>query len=153
EAPLGQPRPSLRVVELRLRDVAQELLHEATTCVTAEYGTGRRGNQRACPCGGMQRFKGMHRKEVTDLQGKTLRVERAYYVCRQCERGCATLDEELGLGRNELTPALADIVELMGVVCPFESAARLLKRSVGIDLSGEWVRRATEKTGKRCLDA
>jgi hypothetical protein len=149
----GQPRPTLRTVEQELQKAASTLAHEATTSVVATYGTGRQGNQRPCPCGGTQRFKALHEKEVLDLHGGAMVLSRAYYDCRQCERGFVPLDEELGLARHEMTPALADIVELMGVVCPFESAVKLLKRTLNVDVSDDRVRRATEQMGQRCLDA
>ena len=63
------------------------------------------------------------------------------------------LDDELGLGPAQMTPAVADLVEMMGVVASFESAARLLHRTLGIEMSGERVRRSTESAGQRCLKA
>jgi hypothetical protein len=61
------------------------------------------------------------------------------------------LDREQGLGPEELTQALAEIVEMLGVIAPFESAARVVEQTLGVQISGERVRRRTERTGAVCL--
>jgi hypothetical protein len=145
-------RAGLREVEIKLREACQALGHAATEVVVEGYGTGRVGNRRSCACGGTQRYKVTVEKEMLDLHGGTLRLERAYYYCEACRQGFLPLDEQLGLGQEHMTPALSDLVQLMGVVAPFEESSRLLKQVVGVEVSKERVRRATERAGQRCLE-
>jgi hypothetical protein len=150
---LEEERPGLREVEIKLREACHALGHEATEVVVEGYGTGRVGNRRSCACGGTQRYKVTVEKEMLDLHGGTLHLERAYYYCESCRQGFLPLDEQLGLGQEQMTPALSDLVQLMGVVAPFEESSRLIKQAVGVEVSRERVRRATERAGQRCLEA
>lgn len=150
--PVGQ-RPGLRPAEQRIREAAQALGHAATALVAGAYGDGYVGARRTCTCGGTQRFKRTMRKQMLDLQGGTIEVSRSYYYCDDCGQGFLPLDEELELPREALTPTLADVVELCGAVAPFEAAASLLQRTLGVQVSGERVRRRTERTGQRCREA
>lgn len=147
------PRPELKSVEEQLRGAIQALGHSAMAYLVEGYGTGHAGNRCPCPCGETARFKDMNTRCLTDLYGGSLKLARAYYYCEHCGQGFLPLDRELHLGREEMTPALADAVELVGVVAPFESASRVLEQTLGIKLSGERVRRRTERVGQYCLEA
>jgi len=144
-------RPDLRTVELGVRESLRQVGQAAMSDLVEEYGTGRSGNRQPCACGSQGRFKAIHARQVTDLYGGVLQVRRAYYFCKTCGQGILPLDQELGLGPEELTPALADIVELLGVIAPFESAARVVEKTLGVQISGERVRRRTERIGALCL--
>jgi hypothetical protein len=146
-------RPDLRTVELAVRDSLRIVGQAAMSELAEAYGTGRSGNRQACGCGSQARFKAVHARQVTDLYGGVLQLRRAYYFCEACGQGMLPLDRELGLGSEELTPALADIVEMLGVIAPFESAARVVEQTLGVQISGERVRRRTERTGAQCLVA
>jgi hypothetical protein len=111
------------------------------------HGTGRTGNRQPCGCGCHARFKAVHTRQVTDLYGGVLQLRRAY----SCGQGMLPLARELGLGPEELTPVLADIVEMLGTIAPFESAARVVEKTLGVQISGERVRRRTERIGALCL--
>jgi hypothetical protein len=146
-------RPDLRTAELAVRE-SLRMVGQAAMCELAEaYGTGRSGNRQACACGSQARFKAVHARQVTDLYGGVLQLRRAYYFCEACRQGMLPLDRELGLGPEELTPALADVVEMLGVIAPFESAARVVEQTLGVQISGERVRRRTERVGAQCLVA
>src|SRR5271166_3991828 len=106
-------RPNMRTVELELRSLLQQLGQEATEFLFEAYGTGKAKGQRCGACGGSLHFKSINEKELMTLQGGRLHLERAYYYCQTCQQGCLPLDVELGLTRAELTPALADVVELV----------------------------------------
>jgi hypothetical protein len=144
-------RPSLHDVEFRVRAALQALGHAATAWVVESYGTGHVGNRHPCGCGASARFKAVHGRNLLDLQGGTVRVDRAYYYCESCGQGFLPLDEELGLGPEEVTPLLSDVMQALGVVVPFRQAACLLERTSGVVVSEERVRRVTERAGQRCL--
>jgi hypothetical protein len=146
-------RPDLRTIELSVRDSLRDVGQAAMSELVEAYGTGRTGNRQPCACGSHARFKAIHARHVTDLYGGVLQLRRAYYFCETCGQGMLPLDRELGLGPEELTPALADIVEMLGVIAPFESAARVVEQTLGVQISGERVRRRTERVGAQCLVA
>jgi hypothetical protein len=146
-------RPDLRTLELSVRDSLRDVGQAAMSELVEAYGTGRTGNRQPCACGSHARFKAIHARHVTDLYGGVLQLRRAYYFCETCGQGMLPLDRELGLGPEELTPALADIVEMLGVIAPFESAARVVEQTLGVQISGERVRRRTERVGAQCLVA
>ena len=143
--------PDLRTVELAVRESLRLVGQAAMSQLAEAYGTGRSGNRQPCACGSQARFKAVHGRQVTDLYGGVLQLKRAYYFCETCGQGMLPLDRELGLGPEELTPALADIVERLGVIAPFESAARVVAQTLGVQISGERVRRRTERIGGLCL--
>ena len=147
----GSGRPDLHTVELAVRESLRLVGQAAMSEVACAYGTGRAGNRQPCACGSQARFKAVHGRQVTDLYGGVLQLQRAYYFCEACGQGMLPLDRELGLGPEELTPALADIVEMLGVIAPFESAARVVEQTLGVQISGERIRRRTERTGALCL--
>ena len=63
----------------------------------AEYDRGYEGGRRRCPrCGRWQKYKGEMAREV-EVEGGTLRVQRAYYVCAACGQTSYPLDESLGV--------------------------------------------------------
>jgi hypothetical protein len=144
-------RPDLRTVELAVRDGLRQVGQAAMSELVEAYGTGRTGNRQPCGCGCHARFKAVHTRQVTDLYGGVLQLRRAYYFCEACGQGMLPLDRELGLGPEELTPVLADIVEMLGTIAPFESAARVVEKTLGVQISGERVRRRTERIGALCL--
>jgi len=144
-------RPDLRAVELAVRESLRQVGQAAMSKLVEAYGTGRSGNRQPCACGSHARFKAIHTRQVTDLYGGDLQVSRAYYFCNACGQGMLPLDRELGLGPEELTPALGDIVELLGVIAPFEGAARVIEKTLGVQISSERIRRRTERTGALCL--
>lgn len=146
-------RPDLRTAELAVRESLRMVGQAAMSELAEAYGDGRLGNRQACACGSQARFKAVHARQVTDLYGGVLQLQRAYYFCEACRQGMLPLDRELGLGPEELTPALADIVEMLGVIAPFESAARVVEQTLGVQISGERVRRRSERVGAQCLVA
>lgn len=148
-----ESRPELKSVEEDLRRAVQEIGHAAMEFLVQGYGTGRTGNRHPCACGHQARFKDVSSKRLTDLYGGNLDLARAYYYCEACGQGVLPLDRELHLGEAEMTPALADVVELVGVMAPFDSAARIIEHTLGVKLSGERVRRRTERVGQFCLEA
>lgn len=61
-----------------------------------EYDRGYEGNRRRCPrCGQWQQYKGDASREGV-VEGGTLTVRRAYYVCPRCHTARYPLDEQLG---------------------------------------------------------
>ena len=137
----GGGRPDLRTVELAVREGLQRVGHAAMAGLVEAYGSGRTGNRHSCCCGSQARFKAVNARQVTDLYGGVLQLRRAYFFCDECGQGVLPLDQELGLDPEELTPALANVVEMLVAIATFEGAARVVEQTLGVQISGERVRR------------
>jgi uncharacterized protein with PIN domain len=78
--------------QAKLRRMAERL---------AEYGRGYEGGRRRCPrCGRWQKDKGERARERA-VDGGTVTVPRAYYVCPACGQTSYPVDEKWGLGAGK----------------------------------------------------
>lgn len=79
-----------------------------------------------------------------------IRVQLSYYRCRQCGAADKPWDRQLGLTRQALTPAAAQVVSQAGVLSSFGDAAeRVLPKLAGRQLSESTVQRTCEQQGQR----
>ena len=134
-------------IEQRLRRVGRAVLGPVVERVMAARAVD--AGRGVCPeCAGLLRLVDRARpRHLHGLVGDyTLR--RAYYRCAACERGQAPLDEALGLGTGSLAPGLAQVVCREGVAQgSFEEAVESVAASVGVAVTAEGARRATEGRG------
>lgn len=73
--------------------------------------------------------------------------ERAYYHCALCKSGYYPTDKPLGL-ENHKTRAAEEVIATVGVLDPFDQAARrTLPRLTGLNVSTSSVQRTTEAAG------
>ena len=97
----------------------------------AVYDRGYEGNRRRCPqCGQWQKYKGDASREVM-VEGGTLTVVRAYYVCPNCQRTSYPLDEELGLGEEQEQGRLREKLALVAVLVPYHQAPQVCQTLLG----------------------
>ena len=76
-----------------------------------------------CPtCQEPTRFQCWRDKSFVLLFG-AIRVDRAYYYCSKCRRGCFPRDAQLGLGSCDLSPGAAWVSALAGALGSFADAA------------------------------
>jgi hypothetical protein len=80
-------------------------------------------------------------------------LARPYYYCSICNHGQTPLDARLGLTSRRVTPAVAELATMAGMLASFEQAAeRVLERMSGIRLAESTVQRVTEDTGQRLAE-
>jgi len=72
---------------------------------------------------------------------------RAYYLCPHCHHGQYPLDQRLGYQTGCLTPGLMSTAGRVGTEIPFERARDLLEELMGVSLSENSVRDATQEIG------
>ena len=101
-----------------------------------------------CPtCQEPARFQCWRDKSFVLLLG-AIRVDRAYYYCSKCRRGCCPRDAQLGLGSCDLSPGAAWVSALAGALGSFaEAAEKTLPELCGLHLSESTVQRVTERLG------
>ncbi len=101
-----------------------------------------------CPhCGEAARCVGLRHKQALSLLGG-MRLERHYYHCQRCGRGCCPWEELLRIAGQRLTPAAREVVSLTGIQQSFgQVAGRTLHKLTGLRLSESSVERTTETAG------
>jgi hypothetical protein len=128
-----------------IEDEADEVARQAKLRRMAEriaaYDKGYEGGRRRCPrCGQWQKYKGEMAREV-EVDGGTLRVVRAYYVCAACGQTSYPLDEKLGLVGGKEQGRLREKLALVAVVVPYHQAPQVCQTLLGHERDGTTLRR------------
>ena len=110
-------------------------------------GTGKTADQVSCPqCGESMAFVRYQGKWVQTLLG-TIRPERAYFHCAECEQGHVPLDHQLGLGTDSLSGGLEEALCVLAARMPLEEAADMLQRLLMVQVDDNTVQRAVLRVG------
>lgn len=101
-----------------------------------------------CPyCAEGAKFQRWQSRSIVTVLG-SVRVDRAYYHCRNCHRGHCPRDTRLGLVESDLSRGATEAVALAGTGCSFaEAATKVLPKLCGLHLSESTVERTTERVG------
>ena len=108
---------------------------------------GRSGQWVDCGYGHLAEFVGYRDKGIDTVLGR-VRVRRAYYHCRTCQRGVVPRDGDLGVDGASLSPGLRRMVARVAAVSPFAEGADLLDELAGVRLSTKRVERSAEADGQ-----
>jgi hypothetical protein len=107
---------------------------------------GYAGPHVKCGAGHQAGYAGSRPKTVSTVLGP-VQVARAWYHCRECERGFAPRDEQLGVAGTSLSPGLAEMIARAGAEVPFGKAAALLEDLAGVAVSARTIERSAEASG------
>jgi hypothetical protein len=101
----------------------------------------------ACSCGQQALYQRQRKAQVTTLLGP-ISIWRSYYLCRSCGHGQHPLDTQLQLCAGSRSPALDELLALLGATQDsFAQAALVLQRLTLLHISPNSVRDATEQLG------
>jgi hypothetical protein len=114
--------------------------------VLAGDDDGYAGPHVKCGAGHQAGYAGRRPKTVSTVLGP-VQVARARYRCRDCERGFAPRDEQLGVAGTSLSPGLAEMIARAAAEVPFGKAAALIKDLAGVAVSAKTVERSAEASG------
>lgn len=115
----------------------------------AEYDRGYEGNRRRCPqCGQWQQYKGDASRTIA-VEGGTLTLVRAYYVCPRCHATNYPLDEQLGLGDEQEQGRLREKLTLIAVLVPYHQAPHVCQTLVGSECYASSLRRLALREAER----
>ena len=118
-----------------------------------EYDRGYEGNRRRCPqCGQWQQYKGEASREVV-VEGGTLTVLRAYYVCPRCHTASYPLDEQLGLGEEHEQGRLREKLALVAVLVPYHQAPHVCQTLLGSERYASSLRRVALREAARLTNS
>ena len=98
----------------------------------------------------MRRHRSGKRKAWLTRLGR-VEVERSYYRCRSCGKGCFPLDRALGLEGDTITPGMASVVAETTPMTSFDSASRLIANLAGVEASSSSLQRWSLALGKEAL--
>lgn len=103
-----------------------------------------------CSCGNRIKFHSYRKKIVQTLVGD-ITYERAYYYCKHCGEGRTPMDDELGVGRREMSKAVERSVCRLCAIESFENASEDLYELSGISVSAKSAQMVSESCGERIL--
>jgi hypothetical protein len=126
----------------------QAKLQRMAERITA-YNRGYEGNRRRCrQCGQWQKYKGDASREIR-VEGGTLTLVRAYYVCPRCQATSYPLDEQLGLGEEQEQGRLREKLTLVGVLVPYHQAPQVCQTLPGSERYARSLRRVALREAER----
>ncbi|HYB46456.1 MAG TPA: hypothetical protein VED20_03725, partial [Streptosporangiaceae bacterium] len=142
---LGQGA-GLGVLEQAMRAALAAAGARLLEAVLAGDDDGYAGPHATCGAGHQAGYAGSRPKTVSTVLGP-VQVMRAWYHCRDCERGFAPRDEQLGVAGTSLSPGLAEMIARAGAEVPFGKAAALVADLAGVAVSARTVERSAEASG------
>lgn len=99
-----------------------------------------------CDCGQQARFHQLRPKQVMTVLGP-IAIERPYYVCPHCHRGCSPRDRELDVEGVACSPGVRRMMAVVGSESSFEQSREQLELLAGIDVPAKAVERHAEAIG------
>lgn len=154
EALTGRPRGrGIFGIEDEGDEVARQAKLERMAERIAAYDRGYAGNRRRCPrCGHWQQYKGDASREVV-VEGGTLTLVRAYYVCPRCHTASYPLDEQLGLGDEQEQGRLREKLALVAVLVPYHQAPQVCQTLLGAERYASSLRRVALREAERLTNS
>ncbi len=133
--------------------ILEEAIRVAMTTVGASLlegllatDPGHHGQWIPCGSGHLAGFVSYRAKKIDTVLGP-IRLERAYYHCKECHSGVVPRDTELGVSGASISAGLSHMIATAGAAVPFAQAAALLKELAGISLGTKRVERTAEAAG------
>lgn len=123
--------------------VAARAIEQRFNADTSDYA----GPTLPCTCGQHARYVDRRSKTFQSALGD-LNLERAYYHCRECEKGFYPRDQALGLEGGTVSPAVLRMVGQVAAVVSFEEGHELLHELAGVDVSAKQIERYAEALGR-----
>jgi len=111
---------------------------------------GYKGSSMACECDSSMKFVQHRPRNIHSLFG-WIKIERAYYHCRDCGAGLAPYDKSSGLGSEQLSPGLANACCLLAVDDSFAQTSQKLEELLGQKVSERTVERVVHQVGSVAL--
>ncbi len=134
----------LEAVELATRAASHQL--GAKMLERLLSGSARFDLTLACECGQVARFHQLRAKQVLTVLGP-ITIQRPYYVCPHCHRGCSPRDRELDVQGVTCSPGVRRMLALVGSETSFEQSREQLELLAGIEVTAKAVERHAEAIG------
>jgi len=133
-----------QALAIAARLLAQRLNEDVSDC----YGPSR-----PCPdCSRPTRYACRRPKTILTALGE-MEQQRAYHHCGACGKGHFPRDEDLGMRRTKLPPAVQRMSATAAAMTSFADAASLLEDLAGVRLIPKQVERTAEAIGHKLARA
>ncbi len=104
-----------------------------------------------CPhCAQAAQYVRRREGTVITLQGRLV-YRRRYYLCLTCWKGHYPLDEQLGIQPGQMSQEVVQMAALLGISASFEISRDVLRRTIGLELSANSIRKACQIMGERVI--
>ena len=135
-----------REVEEEFRPQMRARLEERIT----EAGASHTAGAPTCPtCERRMKSRGRKPSSILTRFGKVA-IRGPKYRCKACGTTCRPWHECLGLEVGRISGSLARLLALLGVIVPYEMAARLAFVFFGVEVSTMSVWRCVQRLGEAC---
>lgn len=135
-------------IEEEMRSILQAVGAQGLGKVLSKQEEGKpRQRQIACPCGKTASYIRERTAKVLSVFG-WVSYQRGYYLCADCQKGQAPLDQAFGLSAGQVTAGLGSLLALAGTEVSFEKAQRKIERFLKLEISDNTVRKETELFGQ-----
>jgi len=121
--------------------------HGALQRMVDRQRNGYQGSSIPCACGGWMKFVQHRNRGIHSLLG-WIELKRAYYHCARCGASCAPYDQTSGLGRQQLSPALAKACCILAVEDSFEQTSRKIESLFGQRVSDDTIEQVVHQVGR-----
>jgi len=135
-----------QLIKQKMQLLGQGLLQR----LIAQAPNGYQGSCIPCQCGGSMKFVQHRSRDIHSLFG-WIKLKRGYYYCPDCGKGLAPYDRASGLGKEQLSPGLAEACCMLTVDDSFEQTSRRIERIYGQKVSGNTVERVAHQVGAEAL--
>ena len=135
-----------QLIKQKMQLLGQGLLQR----LIAQAPNGYQGSCIPCQCGGSMKFV-QHRSRDIHSLFRWMKLQRAYYYCPDRGKGLAPYDRASGLGKEQLSPGLAEACCMLTVDDSFEQTSRRIERIYGQKVSGNTVERVVHQVGAEAL--
>jgi Uncharacterised protein family (UPF0236) len=143
---------SLSEMEVTVRKMAHELGNEVMKGWLETQDEKYSTRERRCECGGQAGYVRRRKGMVITLQGRVY-YRRAYYLCRECQRGHYPLDRRLGVEAGKMSEEVVKQAALVGIQDAFGAAQQTLAELTLLELSPTSIHKASQMMGERVIAA
>ena len=148
---LEQVAPLIRME----REVEEEFRPAMRTRLVEKIGEFEALQQGTAPrctsCKGAMESRGRRRAPSLLTRFGELLLTSRVYRCKPCKQQVRPLWEGLGVEVGQVSGSLARLLALLGVVVPYELAAKLCQLFFGVEVSAMAVWRAVQRLGEACV--
>ena len=134
-------------IETAGRRVALEVMGRALAARLNADRTDLAGAHLSCECGAQARYAGRRARTFTTALGE-MTLQRAWYHCAACGKGCAPRDRALGLAGTSLSPAVLRMVGVSAARVSFAESSALLRELAGLTVAPKQVERQAAALGR-----
>lgn len=96
-----------------------------------------------CPCGHPAQYVGMRSRPVLTAVGWA-RIERAYYLCSDCNQGQFPADVQLDIDKTDFSPGVRRMLAAVGGETAFAAGRKQLKLLADLEVTAKAIERMAE---------